>query len=166
MADPRVPLASIVEFLALKRIAMVGVSRRSNDFSRMLFDAFRKRGYEIVPVNPAASEILGQPCFARLQDVHPPVEAAILMTSPRVTESVVQDCAEARVRRVWMYSPGGGQGATSSAALEFCRAHNIAVIQGHCPFMFWRDSHFGHHLHGLLLRIMGHYPNGIHPTTA
>jgi len=166
MADREVSLSSISEFLALKRIAMVGVSRESKDFSRMLFEEFRRRGYDIIPVNPSAKEILGQPCFARLQDLHPSAEAAILMTSPAVTESVVHDCAEAGIRRVWMYSPGGGQGATSPGALEFCRAHGIEVIRGHCPFMFWRDSSFGHHFHGFALNILGRYPNGSHATAA
>jgi len=50
--------------------------------------------------------------FARVQDIKPLVDAAILMTSPSVTEAVVRDCAEAGIRLVWMYR-AGGQGAIS-----------------------------------------------------
>jgi len=107
MTDEKVALDTIENFLAHKRIAMVGVSRESKDFSVTLFKELRRRGYEVVPVNPKTSEVLGQPCFARVQEIQPPVEAALLMTSPDVTDEVVHDCAEAGIRRVWMYRAGG-----------------------------------------------------------
>ena len=65
----------IQDFLGQKRFAIVGVSQSPKDFSRALFREFRERGYEPVPVNPAAREIEGQPCFPRLQEIQPPVEA-------------------------------------------------------------------------------------------
>ena len=152
-----VSIETIEDFLRQKRIAMVGISREPKDFSVMLFDEFRRRGYDMVPVNPGVSELFGQPCFARVQDIQPRVDAAILMTSPSVTEEVVRDCAEAGVRLVWMYR-AGGPGATSEPAIEFCHAHNIQVVPGECPFMFWRDSGLGHRLHGFVLKIFGRYP--------
>ena len=72
------PLESIEDFLAQKRIAMIGVSRNPKDFSAALFDELRKHGYDMVPVNPKAAEVLGQTCFARVQDIQPPVDAALL----------------------------------------------------------------------------------------
>jgi predicted CoA-binding protein len=59
----------IQDFLGQKRFAIVGVSQSPKDFSRTLFREFRDRGYEPVPVNPAASEIEGRPCFKRLQEI-------------------------------------------------------------------------------------------------
>src|SRR6266496_4146828 len=100
-------LQIIQDFLGQKRLAVVGVSRQPKDFSLALFRELRKRGYEAVPVNPATEEIDEQPCFARLQAIHPPVDGALLMTSPAVTETVVQGCAEAGIKRVWMYRAGG-----------------------------------------------------------
>jgi hypothetical protein len=38
---------------------------------------------------------MGRPCFARVQDIKPPVNGVRLMTSPGVTQAVVEDCAEA-----------------------------------------------------------------------
>ena len=40
------------EFLAQRRIALVGVSRDPRDLSRTLFRELRRRGYDVVPVNP------------------------------------------------------------------------------------------------------------------
>ena len=102
----------IQDFLGQKRLAVVGVSRQPKDFSLALFRELRKRGYDAVPVNPEAEQIDEQPCFARLQAVHPPVDGALLMTSPAATDAVVRDCAEAGIRRVWMYRASGA-GAVS-----------------------------------------------------
>jgi predicted CoA-binding protein len=64
MATYRASFETIEDFLAENRIAMVGVSREPKGFSRMLFEELSKRGYDMVPVNPNAPEVLGRPCFA------------------------------------------------------------------------------------------------------
>jgi|SRR5581483_8496234 len=147
----------IQDFLDRKRFAMVGVSQTSRDFSRILFREFRDRGYDPVPVNPAAKEIEGRPCFARVQDIQPPVDGALLMTSPGVTDTVVHDCAEAGITHIWMHR-GGGQGAVSADAVRFCESSGISVIPGECPFMFLKDSGWFHRIHGLIRKITGTYP--------
>jgi uncharacterized protein len=150
-------LEQIQRVLGRKRLAFVGVSRNSRDFTRTLFREFVSRGYDVVPVHPGAAEVDGRACFARLQDIDPPVEAALLVTSPSVTEQIVQDCAEAGVMQVWMYR-AGGEGAVSSKAVEFCRSHGIGVVPGECPMMFFPQSGFVHRLHGLIRKMTGRYP--------
>jgi uncharacterized protein len=149
--------ADIDNFLALRRFAMVGVSRDPKDFSRKLFHDLCARGYDVVPVNLFAEEIDGRECFQCLQVIRPPVEGALLMTSPQATEEVVRDCSEAGIRRVWMYR-AGGQGAVSSEAVEFCRNSDIRVVQGHCPYMFLPNTEFPHRAHGFLMKLMRRYP--------
>ena len=134
---------TIRDFLAQRRLAMVGVSHEPKDFSRMLFRAFRERNFDIVPVNPGAKDIEGTTCYSRLQDLEPPVDTALLMTSPAVTDEVVKECADAGIRRVWMYR-------RSPAAVAFCEAHGISVIAGECPMMFLPKTGFIHRLHGWL----------------
>ena len=146
----------IEDFLAQKRIAIVGASRDPKDFSIVLFKEFCRRGYNVVPVNPQASEILGQRCFARVQDIQPPVDAALLMTSPSVTETAVADCAEAGIRRIWMYR-AAGDGAVSTQAVQFCQEKGIQLVPGECPFMFLPGNGF-HALHGFIRRIAGSFP--------
>lgn len=149
--------ADVEEFLAHKRLAMVGVSRTTNDFSRTLMHQLEARGYEVVPVNPAAPDVGGFPCHARVQEIQPPVEAVLLMTTPAVTEQVVRDCAEAGVTHVWMYR-GAGVGAVSAWAVEFCRAHGMKVIAGECPYMFLKRAGFPHGVHRLINRVIGRFP--------
>jgi len=149
--------ADIDAFLAHHRIAVVGVSRDPKHFSRYVFDELCTRGYDAVPVNPQAQDLAGHPCFASVPMIKPPVEAALLMTPPGETEKVVQDCANAGIREVWMHQ-GAGQGSVSQAAIAFCREHGMKVVEGHCPFMFLSHTQFVHRAHGFLLRVMGRYP--------
>lgn len=147
----------IDDFLAQKRIAVVGVSRNPADFSRSLFRELHQRGYDLVPVNPEVSYIEDELCFARVQDIQPPVEAVLIMTPPQATEQVVRDCAAAGIKRVWLHR-GAGQGAVSQEALDFCRQRDLQVVPGYCPFMFLPDTGFIHRAHGLVLKLVGAYP--------
>jgi predicted CoA-binding protein len=134
------------EFLTLKRIALVGISRNEKDFSRGIFRDLVRRGYDVVPVNPALAEVEGRPCHARIQGVRPPPEVALLLTSPQGSEQVVRDCLEAGVRRVWMHR-GAGPGAVSPKAVAFCEANGIEVAAGVCPYMALPGSAWPHRLH-------------------
>ena len=150
-------LEAIEHFLNQKRIAMVGISREPRSFSVTLFEELCRRGYDVVPVNPKTPNVMGRRCFARLQDVQPPVGAALIMTSPEATEKVVADCAESGVRCVWMYR-ATGKGAVSAKALAFCRAHGIEVVPGECPYMFLPAAGGIHRFHGFVRKLFGHYP--------
>ena len=152
---------TIAEFLAQKRIAMLGISRNPKDFSASLFSELERRGYDIVPVNPKASEVMGRPCFTRVQDIPPPVDGALLMTTPEVTDAVITDCAAAGIRRVWMYR-ARGKGAVSEKAVTFCQECGMQVVPGQCPFMFLPGSGRVHTFHGFLRKIFGKYPRHQH----
>ncbi len=157
MSSQNVSLEAIVNFLSQKRVAMVGISREPRNFSVTLFEELCCRGYDVIPVNPNTPNVMGRRCFARLQDIQPPVAAALLMASPIVTESVVSDCAEAGVRLVWMYR-ATGRGAVSQHAIAYCRDRGIQVIPGECPFMFLPAAGAVHRIHGFVRKITGHYP--------
>lgn len=157
MATQRASLETIEDFLAQKRIAMPGISRDPANFSVKLFEELCRRGYDVVPVNPHMAEVQGRRCFTRVQDIQPRVEAALLMTSSEATETVVHDCAEAGIRRVWMYR-ATGKGSVSTKAVAFCRERGIEVVPGQCPFMFLPDTAGVHRFHGFIRKITGRYP--------
>ena len=157
MTAQAISLETIEAFLAQKRIAMVGISREPKSISVALLKELCRRGYDIVPVNPKAPSVNGHRCFARVQDIDPPVTAALLMTSPQITESVVADCFAAGIKQVWMYR-AGGNGAVSAKALEFCNTKGMEVIPGQCPFMFLPGAAGVHRFHGFIRKITGRYP--------
>ncbi len=149
--------APIDDFLAQKRLAVVGVSRNPQDFTRILFDELRTRGYDLVPVNASASEIAGLRCYAHVQDISPPVDGALLFTPPAVTEQVVRECAAAGIKRIWMHR-GAGTGAVSPEAVAFCNANGMTVVPGFCPYMFLPKSGCVHRAHGFFMKLAGKYP--------
>jgi uncharacterized protein len=151
-------MAVIQDFLAQKRIAVVGVSHDPKDFSRMLLRTLKQRGYDAVAVNPRMSSAEDVPCFANLSEVVPPVDGVLLMTSPTVTDEVVQECARLHIPRVWMYR-AAGDGAVSPQAVEFCKEHGIDVVPGECPYMFLSGEHWGHRVHGFVRKLFGAYPS-------
>ncbi len=154
-------LAEIRNFLSLRRIAFVGVSRQPKDFSRMLFREMCTRGYDMVPVNPGTGELENRRCFARVQEIQPPVEGALLMTPAGDTERVVRDCAEAGIPSIWMYR-AGGQGSVTPVAVEFCHQRGIQLVEGYCPYMFFSQTPFFHRIHGFILKLTGSYPRQMH----
>ncbi len=153
---PESPQQVISDFLAQKRIAVVGASRNPRDFNASMFRTLREHGYDAVPVNPNATEIEGVPCYARVQEIQPPVQAALVMAKPEVAGKVVEDCREAGIARVWLYGTSGK--SNSPQAEEFCRANGIAVVPGYCPHMFLDGTPWFHRFHGAILKLVGKYP--------
>jgi len=152
---PPLPLMLAQDFLACRRVALVGLSRNPKDLSRGVARELLRRGYDIAPVNPGATgaEIEGRPAFARLQDVSPPAEAALLFTAPAATDAVLRDALQAGIRKVWLHR-GAGRGAASVGALAFCAAHGMSAVHDLCPFMVLPGAGFPHRLHGTLRRVL------------
>jgi uncharacterized protein len=150
-------LSSIAAFLAERRIAIIGVSRNSQDFSRSLMREFLQRGYDIVPINPAATEVEGRRCYPTLRELHTPINAALILTAPTETDSVVHQCLAAGVSHIWLYR-SGGQGSITTAAIALCREQRVNLIAGECPLMFLPNPALPHVVHGFIRKILGSYP--------
>jgi len=144
-------LAPIHDFLSRDRIAVVGVSSNTHEFSRSLFRALARQGYDVIPVHPGIEELDGRPCFARMEDIQPPAEAALLLTAPPVTDQVVEECAAAGITRIWIFR-------VSARAIDYCRSRGIEVIAGECPYMFFEHAGLVHRCHGWIRKIAGSYP--------
>jgi uncharacterized protein len=147
-------------FLAIKRLAVVGVSRNERDFSRAIVRELCARGYDVVAVNPLLAPAPELAACARVQDVVPPPEAALLLVPHARAEEAVRDCLVARVKRVWFHR-GAGEGSASEAALALCRANGVAVVQGLCPLMALPGTGFPHRLHGLVRRAFARDARGV-----
>jgi len=149
-------LADIRDFLAQKRIAMVGVSRNPRETSHVLFKEFLSHGYDMVAVNPNATEINGWSSFARVEDVTPVPDAVLLMTSQAVTEDLLHEW-NTGIRRIWIYGTNG-KSKVSPLATSQLRNTGVTVIDGECPFMFLNDTGGIHRFHGFVRKIFRSYP--------
>jgi uncharacterized protein len=132
------------EFLAHKRIAVTGVSRKPQGHGgNVVYQRLRDRGYEVVAINPNAGEVEGDRCHHDLKSVPGGVEAVVIATRPELAEVTMRECAELGIRYVWMHRSVGG-GSVSDTATAFGRRHGITVIDGGCPLMFDPCADFGH----------------------
>ena len=115
-------------FLSQKRLAVVGVSRNENEYSRLLFRELAKRGYDVAPVNPAVKEMDGVRCFAHIADVTPRVDGALVILPSATAEEAVRECVEAGIPRIWSKRDVLG-------ARELCQQKNVSLVAGYCPFI-------------------------------
>ena len=124
------------EFLAHKRVAVTGVSRKpANHGSNVVYKRLRERGFEVFPVNPNADEVEGDRCFADLKSVPVDLEWVVIGTRPETAEDTMRECVDLGISRVWMHR-SFGEGSVSDAASAFGREHGVQVIDGGCPCMY------------------------------
>jgi predicted CoA-binding protein len=152
----------VQDFLAQKVIAVVGVSDQRETGANRNYKTFKGRGYRVYAVNPRISAFDGLPCYPDLKSIPEKPDAVFMLTSPKVTEALVQQCVELGVEHVWMHclmgtKPGMAAGSTSvsQSAVEMCRKHGIAVIPGSCPAQFL-EADFGHALMRRLWNMFGY----------
>jgi len=147
------------DFLAQKRIAVVGVSREpgGKHGGNVVYQRLKERGYEVFAVNPNADVVEGDPCFHDLRSIPGGVDAVVIATTPAVTPSVARECRELGITRVWMHRSFGG-GSVSKEAHEYCRANGIASIAGGCPLMYGPTSDGGHRFMRSMLGLFGKLP--------
>ncbi len=145
------------EFLAQKRIAVAGVSRRSDQPANAIYRKLRDAGREVFAINPKTEEAEGDVCYPDLVSVPAGIDAVVVATPPAASEQVVRQCAELGISRVWMHR-SFGQGSVSDAAVEACREHGIAVIPGGCPMMFCEPVDVAHKCMRWLLGVAGKLP--------
>jgi uncharacterized protein len=146
---PKTTRELIELFLSRKRLAVVGVSREDGSFSRKLLRSLRQHGYEATPVNPHTAEMDGAFCAARVKDIQPAVEAALVMATAKTIESRVRDCLDSDVPLVWVHMSAGPR-PLSASLVQACRDKGTQVIMGFCPLMFL--GKFPHSLHGFFAR--------------
>jgi uncharacterized protein len=147
------------EFLASKRIAVTGVSRKAKEHgSNTVFKRLRDRGYEVFAVNPNADHVEGAPSYHDLKSIPGGVDAVVIATAPSRAEDTMRECAELGIKRVWMHR-SYGPGSVSDTATIYGREHGITVIDGGCPCMFNPTADFGHKVMRLIYR--GHIPKTV-----
>lgn len=149
------------EFLAKKRVAVTGVSRKSQGHgSNMVYQRLRDRGYDVFAVNPNADEVEGHPSYRDLKSIPGGVDAVVIGTRPDIADETMRECADLGIKHVWMHR-SFGEGSVSDSATAFGRAHGIEVIDGGCPCMFDPTADPGHKAMRFLFTLAGKVPREV-----
>ncbi len=138
----------VEQFLAEKRIAVVGVSR-TRGFGNAAWHELRRKGYQAFAVNAAADEVEGERCYRRLADVPGPPRAVLAVVPPAETEKLVGECARLGVKHLWMQ-----QGSESDSAIRAAEAAGMNVVHHACVLMY-ADPKGVHRWHAGWRRLIG-----------
>ena len=151
----------VKDFLAQKKIAIVGVSDKRETGCNLAYRKFKEAGYTVSAVNPRLTTYEGDPCYPDLKSIPEKPDAVFILANPKVTEQIVQQCVDLGVQRVWMHcmmgtKPGlaSGISSVSQEAVRMCHENGIAVIPGACPNQYLKPD-LGHKMMRVMFRTLG-----------
>ena len=99
------------EFLAGKRVAVTGVSRKSEGHgSNVVYQRLRQRGYQVFAVNPNAGHVQGDTCYHDLTSV-PGIDWVVIGIRPQTVRPPSVSAPT---------SASHGLGCTAGPAREAC----------------------------------------------
>ncbi len=136
MSSPMNPLAPdrargadpITEILKSARIiAVVGLSSKRFRPSYGVAEYLQSAGYRIIPVNPNEREVLGEKCYARLEDIPEKVDLVDIFRRPETVPEVVESAIRIGARAVWMQ-----EGVIHSGAAELARQGGLVAVMDLC----------------------------------
>lgn len=140
----------ITEFVAGKRMAVVGASRTGKKFGNLVAAELKKRGYQVFLVHPEAGEIGGERCYPNLAALAGQVDGVFISVSPNQAAEAVREAAAAGLKRVWLQ-----QGADSPEVQAAAREAGIEPVTGKCILMYAPPVGSIHGLHRAVARIFG-----------
>jgi hypothetical protein len=144
---------TIDNFLAQKKLAVVGVSRSRNKFGNIIFRMLKERGYQVYPINPKAETIEGVQCYPSLEKLPELIDGIVINVPPGQTLDVLKSAQKLNLRRIWLQ-----QGSESNEVISFCQLNQFDFISGHCILMFAEPVGFGHRFHRWLWKVLGKLP--------
>jgi uncharacterized protein len=151
----------VKDFLAQKKIAVVGVSDKRETGCNMSYKKFKQSGHQVYAVNPRITTFEGDPCYPDLKSLPEKPEAVFILASPKVTDLIVQQCVDLGIKRVWMHCMMGtkaglatSMSSVSEEAVKMCRENGITVIPGSCPNQFIKPD-IGHAMMRGMFRAFG-----------
>ena len=113
-----------------KRIAVVGLSSDATRPSYGVTEYMQSSGYQIVPVNPNETDVLGEPSYTRLEDVPQKIEIVDIFRRAEEVPPVVDAAIQIGAKVIWMQL-----GIANEAAAEKARAAGLTVVMDACILM-------------------------------
>lgn len=114
-------------------IAVVGLS---SDPLRPSFDVaqfMQRHGYRIIPVNPKEVEVLGERCYARLEDIPEKVDCVDVFRRPEFVPEVVTSAIAIGAKAVWLQL-----GISDDDAIARAQAAGLLAVQNRCLLIEYR----------------------------
>ncbi len=110
-----------------RTIAIVGLSPNELRASNFVGFYLKRHGYRIVPVNPAAAEILGEPCYPSLADVPFPIDVVDVFRSPEAVPEIAREAVAVGAKALWLQF-----GVVSFEGARLAREAGLGVVMDRC----------------------------------
>lgn len=110
-----------------RRVAVVGLSPKTDRPSYGVASYLREHGYEIVPVNPTTDQIMGLKSYPDLRSIPGPVEVVDIFRRSEDVGPIVDDAIAVGAKAVWMQD-----GVVNEAAAEKARKAGLKVVMDQC----------------------------------
>jgi predicted CoA-binding protein len=108
-------------------IAVVGLSNNQLRASYFVGYYLKRHGYQVIPVNPRETEILGEKCYPSLADVPVPVDVVDVFRAPDALPQIARDTVAIGASALWcqfgVINPEGAKIATDAG---------VTVIMDRC----------------------------------
>lgn len=123
-----------------KTIALVGLSTEKTKASNMVASYLQDEGYRVIPVNPRATEILGEKCYPDLKSIPDKVDIVDIFRPPSEAPAIVDEAIAIGAKAVWMQLR-----IIDLAAADRALAAGLSVVVDKCMKM--EHGRFGGALH-------------------
>ena len=113
--------------LSTKTIASVGVSSNPEKESYDVAAYLKEQGYRVIPVNPTATEILGEKAYPSLSDIPDKADVVQVFRKPDDVPPVVEEAIQIGAKVVWMQA-----GIVNEEAAKMAREAGLQVVMDAC----------------------------------
>jgi predicted CoA-binding protein len=108
--------------------AVVGCSPDPGRDSHRIAALLQRRGFRVIPVNPAATEILGERCYPSLAAIGEPVDVVDVFRRSAEAGAHVDEAIEIGAKAVWLQL-----GVIDERAAARARDSGLRVVMDRCP---------------------------------
>jgi len=113
--------------LSARTVASVGLSSNQEKESYWIVSYLKEQGYRIFPVNPTATEILGEKAYPDLASIPEKVDVVQVFRKTEDVPPVVDEAIKIGAKVVWMQ-----EGIRHEEAARKARAAGLQVIMDAC----------------------------------
>jgi predicted CoA-binding protein len=106
-----------------KTVAIIGASSDPRKFGNRALRAFKRQGYQVIPINPNEAIVEGLRTYASVLDVPGTIDMATFYVPPHVGEKLIAEVAQKRIPEVWL-----NPGSESEELIRLARALKMEPI--------------------------------------
>lgn len=112
---------------ACRRVAIVGLSAEWHRPSFFVAKYLQQHGFRVIPVNPRYETILGERCYARLEDIPEPIDMVDVFRRSADVGPIADSAIAIGAKCLWQQI-----GVTNEAAAARARAAGLDVVMDRC----------------------------------